>query len=103
MNTAIAGQPLASEPVTRAHTIMESTNSDDKELLNKKLVDEDLPDLADIGKTPIAPLAQLVEAPPETEQDRGEAQILMQQRVRLSALEPPFSGQSHCLTRSCRN
>lgn len=49
VNAAIAGHPLASERVTRAHAIIESTTSD-KELLNRKLMDEGLPNLAEIGK-----------------------------------------------------
>lgn len=49
-NAAIAGHPLASEPVTRAHALIESTNSDEKELVNKKLEDAGLPDLAELGK-----------------------------------------------------
>ena len=48
-NAAVAAHPLASDRVTRAHAIIESIDSDDKELVNKKLAEEDLPDLAEIG------------------------------------------------------
>lgn len=48
-DAAIAAHPLASERVKRAHSIIESTDSNDKELVEQKLAEQDLPDLAEIG------------------------------------------------------
>lgn len=48
-DAAIAAHPLSSERIKRAHAIIESTDGDDKELVEQKLADEDLPNLAEVG------------------------------------------------------
>lgn len=53
VNAALARHPLVSERVTRAHAIIESTDSDDKEMVNKTLRDEGLPDLAELGRVQV--------------------------------------------------
>ncbi|WP_104196236.1 hypothetical protein [Cryobacterium sp. M15] len=48
-DAAVAAHPLAAERIKRAHAIIESTDSADKDLVEQKLAEEGLPDLAEIG------------------------------------------------------
>lgn len=52
-NAAIARHPLASGRMTRAHAVVESTGSGDKDLVNEKLHEENLPGLVELGKTQV--------------------------------------------------
>ena len=50
VDVAIAAHPLSSESVKSAHAIIEATGKDDKELVERKLAEEGLPGLEELGK-----------------------------------------------------
>jgi hypothetical protein len=50
VDAAIATHELASEPATRAHAIIEAIGKDNKELLERELAEQELPDLEELGR-----------------------------------------------------
>jgi hypothetical protein len=49
-DAAIAAHPLSSEPVARAHAIIESSDRDDRAAVDARLAEEGLPGLAELGR-----------------------------------------------------
>ena len=50
IDAAIAEHPLKSDPVKRSHAIIESVEDKDKGVVSKKLAEEGLPDMVELGK-----------------------------------------------------
>jgi len=59
VDAAIATHQLSSEPVTRAHAIIEAIGKDNKALLERELAEQRLPDLEELGRIQLRGTASL--------------------------------------------
>lgn len=50
LDSEIAAHPLASEPVTAAHAIIEQHGEENKEIIQQRLAEQNLPSLDEVGR-----------------------------------------------------